>query len=378
MISYNELKPRIEKSKEKIEKAFNLFPLDKISDIPIALTTNTYWLDGKEKNSKPHNYFYDPDTQLKHQIKGFTRHFENLDDDTIPYLIPIMGTCVLQSIYGCEIKKYQDRDLTVNKKSINNKEDLENIKVKNNFEDFWMTRAILEKIKYFKKNSDYPISITDPQGSLDMLTQMTGHTDFCYFLKDHPDLVEKALKTLNKTLILWIKKQKELSGEKNDECNGALNCVPPKGIGVWVADDDSVWVDPGFYRKMIVPLHSELFTTFRNGILHYCGNASQHIENFKLIKGLKAICLNSMGDLNMVRELQEKLGDKICIILIDICPTEENLEDFLKELKNKLSPRGLIIQMLIPETVGAKGGGYVYTHRDPIETAARILKILRN
>ncbi|MBM3702047.1 MAG: hypothetical protein FJW63_03475 [Actinobacteria bacterium] len=378
MISYSELKPRIEKSKEKIKKAFNLFPFENISDIPIALTTYTYWLDGKEKKNKPYDYFYDSDVQLKHQIEGFTRHFENLDDDYIPYLMPIMGTCILQSIYGCEVKRYKNRDLTVTGTCIKDKNDLDNLKIEGNFENYWMTGEILNRIKYFRNNSDFPVSITDPQSPLDMLAQMIGHVNFCYFLKDYPQAIKRGLEVLNQTLIKWIKKQKEFNGEAINECHGALNGVPPKGIGVWVADDDSIWVNPDFYREMIVPLHSKLFSTFSAGILHYCGNSSQHIENFRKIDGLRGICLNSMGDLAMVRELQEKLGDQICIILLDICPIESELDGFLKAIKKKLIPRGLIIQMIIPEAIGAKNGGYVFTHRDPIKTANKILKTLRS
>jgi len=129
--------------------------------------------------------------------------------------------------------------------------------------------------------------------------------------------------------------------------------------------------------KTLVPLHSKFFGTFNSGILHYCGNSSQHIESFKKISGLRAVILNSMGDLNMVQDLQKKLGDKICIVLIDICPVESELEDYLKQIKKLLSPKGLIINIIAPETIAYKNGGYVFTHQDPIRIANKIVKFFR-
>jgi len=179
-------------------------------------------------------------------------------------------------------------------------------------------------------------------------------------------------------LIEWIKIQKKYSGEKINQCNGAINAALPEGLGVWWADDDSVILSPDMYKRFVVPNYSKLFGSFGGGMLHWCGNANHQLDNILSIKEIKAFHNYILGKVDDVSEVQNRAKEKkVCLVAGDIIPIEEELEGYLKEIKEKLNPRGLVLQFTVSPKLGIKKGQYTETNRDVMKSAQRIIEFFR-
>ena len=53
------------------------------------------------------------------------------------------------------------------------------------------------------------------------------------------------MEVVTEALIRWVKLQKEAIGEPLDCCAGDQGVYVPKGIGIWLSDDDAVSHVPG-------------------------------------------------------------------------------------------------------------------------------------
>jgi hypothetical protein len=94
---------------------------------------------------------------------------------------------------------------------------------------------------------------------------------------------------LSDTAIEWVKYQKQIIGEPLNHCYGNQGVYVPEGVGVWFSDDDSVIISEEHYREFVVPYNEKILKYFDGGIIHFCGNGNQHIENFKRMVHLRGI-----------------------------------------------------------------------------------------
>lgn len=198
-------------------------------------------------------------------------------------------------------------------------------------------------------------------------------------MNDNPEEIDLLFEKVNRSLIEWVKIQKKYSGEKIDQCNGAINVTLPKGLGVWWADDDSVILSPEMYKRFVMPHYSKLFGSFGSGMLHWCGNSNHQLDNILNVKEIKAVHNYILGKVDDVLEVQNRTKEKkICLVAGDIILVDEELDGYLKEIKEKLDPRGLVLQFTVSPKLGIKKGQYTETTRDVMKSAQRILNFFRN
>jgi uroporphyrinogen-III decarboxylase len=367
---------RYKLSKERIKKAFN-FEIDDFREVPLILQTNSYWLTGHDPEEIPDDYFDNPQSMLEFQEAGIEEHLQKVDDDYIPYLMPWYGVALMAGAFGSKIVFPKKFDPSCASFSVEKLEDIEKIKIPE-FEENFFTKKVLDAIRYFKENSGWPIAITDPQGTLATISLIVGYKNLFYWMNDRPDKIDDLFKIVNETLIEWIKIQKKYSGEKINQCNGAINAALPEGLGVWWADDDSVILSPDMYKRFVVPNYSKLFGSFGGGMLHWCGNANHQLDNILSIKEIKAFHNYILGKVDDVSEVQNRAKEKkVCLVAGDIIPIEEELEGYLKEIKEKLNPRGLVLQFTVSPKLGIKKGQYTETTRDVMKSAQRIIEFFR-
>ncbi len=360
----------------KIENAFN-FKNKAFSKVPLIIQTNPVDLVGYDPNDIPDDYFENPKSMLNFQTKGFEEHFEKLEDDYIPSLFPYYGSTVIPGAFGSKVEFFKKRDPQISDFGIKNIEDIRNVKPLN-FENNSMTRRVLDTIKYFKNNSQYPISVSGVQSPLNCISMIIGYENLFYWMRDRPEEVDHLFETVTDNLINWVKLKKEYVNEKTDCANGLFFIKPPDGIGVCLSDDDAVILSPSFYERFVIDKYSRLFTSFGSGMIHWCGNANHQLNNVKNIKGIKAIVNYFLGDINAAVTLQEEVKDKkICLIAGDFIPVDEELDDYLKNIKEKLDPAGLVLQFSIFKKLGLKNGRYCETERDVIKTALKIINFFR-
>jgi uroporphyrinogen-III decarboxylase len=363
-------------SKERIEKAFN-FEIDDFSQVPLVLQTNSYWLTGHDPDEIPDDYFDNPASMLKFQEEGIEEHLDKIDDDYIPYLMPWYGVSLIPGVFGSEVVFPKKVDPSCTVFGIKDLKEIDNLKIPD-YENNKLARRVLDTIKHFRQNSNYPISITDPQGTLDSVSLMVGYKNLFYWMNDYPEKIDHLFKVVNDALIEWVKLQKSYSGDELDQCAGGINVPLPEGLGVWWADDDSVILSPEMYKRFVVPHYSSLFGSFGSGMLHWCGNANHQLENILDIKEITAVHNYILGNVDDVLEVQKKTSkQKVALAAGDIIPVEDELIDYLKEIKQKLDPRGLILQFTVAPKLGLRKGRYTETTRNVMESAKRILDFFR-
>jgi hypothetical protein len=61
---------------------------------------------------------------------------------------------------------------------------------------------------------------------------------------------------------------------------------------------------------------------FGGGVIHYCGNATHHADNFLNTKGLRALNIYNLYNIPSVKKLQDKLQDKIALFVCDFTPVD--------------------------------------------------------
>jgi hypothetical protein len=214
-----------------------------------------------------------------------------------------------------------------------------------------------------KQNSFLPVGITDFQGPLTTANQLMGYDKLIYLMYDAPEVMHELMDKVTETLILWVKRQKEVIGEPLGECISDQQVYVGKHAGVWFSDDDVVLMSPSTYKEFVVPYNSRILKAFGGGCVHYCGNATHQAENFLHTEGLLAINNYTLHDIRAFRELKSKLEGRIVLFACDFTPVE--YEPYFKELLDGLSLQGLVVDSQFSPTVGlVKGGGYLEMRRD--------------
>jgi uroporphyrinogen-III decarboxylase len=291
--------------------------------------------------------------------------------------MPWYGVGVVPNLFGCNIKFFKSDDPACVSYGIRALEDVKEMKLPDFYENA-LSGKVIETIKYFKENSSIPVGVTDMQSTLDCVTLIAGYENLFYWMKDDPATVDFLFEVVNDTLIEWIKLQKQANGEKINSANGLINVRPPDGIGIWFSDDDAVILSPDLFKRFVSKKYEKLFDTFGSGMVHWCGNANHQIENYLSISPIRAVHNYILGNVDSAVPLQKELSrKKVCLVVGDIIPVEEELESYLTQIKEKLNPEGLVLQFTIAPSLGIKKGQYTVTERNVLESAQKIVRFFR-
>lgn len=365
-----------ERNKRTMELVEKTFEFKNSKEAPFIINNANYFLFGYSKNEIPEDYISNPESMYKRQVAQFENHFNLVEDNYVPYLMPWFGTGVLASGFGIKINflPKMDPSTEVGRYAVNDISDIKKLKIPDPYNDGLMP-DVLERIKYFKQNSKIPINFTDNHGPLTTAVQIVGYEKLFYWLNDYPKEMHYLMDLLSEAVIEWVKVQKKLIGEPMDECIGDQGVPVPKGTGVWLSDDDAVLVSPEMYREFVAPYNDKIFKEFGSGIIHYCGCANQHIDSFLSMKYLRALNVFSLADWKSLLELKRRTEGKIIIISCDFTPLD--YESYFKKVfeEEKISRNGLMVQSLFAPTTGVKDKKYKLIDRDEREVLPELNKI---
>jgi uroporphyrinogen-III decarboxylase len=349
---------RAKESKKLIEQVFSY----ENKEIPFIINTANYFTFGYDTNEIPQNYFTESKAMYKRQAEQFTRHYNIVKDDYVPYLMPWFGTGVLASGFGTKIIFNGVSDPGTEGYVIESVDDINRLKVPNPEKDGLMPR-VLEQLDFFSKVSEIPACITDSQGPLTTAIQLCGYEQLFYWFYDHPKAVHDIMDIVTEAFIKWVKAQKAKTGEPLNHCFGNQGVFVPEGVGIWLSDDDAILMPPDIYEEFVFPYNDKIFKAFGGGVLHYCGSANQQIENFLSMRYLKGINNFSLGNIKELLTLKKEVGDKLVIIACDFTPLR--YEEYFSMLFDSINTdsKGLIIQSLFLPTIGLEDGRYEIAHR---------------
>ncbi len=368
-----------EKRLEKVKvKTADVFAFKEVEQPPFIVNSALYWVFGLDTDTFPPDYFDDPAVMTNFQERTYYDQVKEIDDDFVPYLMPWFGTVVTASAFGCKIEFLPKQDPAANPRyyPIQKPEDIKALTIPDPDKDGLMPK-VLEFIRYMQKNSFLPVGITDFQGPLTTANQLIGYDKLIYLMFDYPNLMHELMDKVTEALILWVKKQKEVIGEPMNECIGDQQVYLGKNAGIWFSDDDAVLMSPETYREFVVPYNSRILTEFGGGIVHYCGNATHHVENFLNMEGLLGLNIYNLYNIPSVARLQAQVQDRIALFVCDFTPVQ--FENYYKELLSTLSYKGIVIDSQFSPVVGLlKGGKYDAIRRDLKPGRKAVYEYLKN
>jgi uroporphyrinogen-III decarboxylase len=298
------------------------------------------------------------------QERTYYDQVKSIDDDFVPYLVPWFGTIVAASAFGCEIKYLPKQDPAADPRyyPVQKPEDIKKLEVPDPEKDGLMPK-VLDYLRYMRQNSFLPVGITDFQGPLTTANQLMGYDKLIYLMFDHPNLMHALMDVVTESLIVWIKKQKEVIGEPLDWCISDQQVYTGEHAGIWFSDDDAVLMSQQTYKEFVVPYNSRILKAFGGGCVHYCGNATHHADNFLNTEGLLALNIYNLYDIPAFAELKQKVKDRIVLFACDFTPVE--YDKYFAELLASVSYEGLVIDSQYSPVVGLlKGGKYNAIRRD--------------
>jgi len=346
---------------------------------PYLIYDAGYWLFGDVKEHIPPDYCdNDPSSMIRYQTEGIEQHVEDYDDAYIPFLMPWYGTGVLASGFDVPIV-FQDRmDPAVDLPPISEVEQLKDLKKPDADKDGLMPR-VLNTIRTMRESTDLPVGVTDCQGPLTTALQIIGYDKMCYWMHDHPDQVHELMQTVTDALIDWVRLQKELAGQSLEDDAYVLGIKIPGGFGgVWISDDDCVIFGPELYREFVVPYNSQVLNAFGGGGIHYCGTATQHIENYLNTEGLTCLHNLNLDKLDEAAKMRHATAEKGIVFMTgDFNVQDDYIDEYYQTLFTKMGTRGLIVAAYIAPAITLAGGKYADANRDRMATGKAIEKAIR-
>ena len=343
--------------------------------MPSLVYTMSYWMDGENPELLPSDYFDNPAVMTQFQVDRMKDHLERFEDDFIPFLFPWFGTGVVPSALGCKIVFNKNQDPATGSPSIQDVSEISTLKRPDFYKDGLMPR-VLETIDYMRENTNLPISVTDPQGPLNIALSICGVENLFTWMCTHASEVHQLMDFCADVLIDWIKVQKEHAGQELNSGAWPHGIYLPEGYGgVWLADDDCTQISAEMYREFVVPYNSKVLKAFGGGTIHFCGSAKHQIDNFLETDGLTGINNFCMGDFEQVYEMQEKFEEKLALMVCDFTPLE--IEKFYSGLFEKLKSKGTILASYVSAGYALHKGRYEITDRNVEEVSSEVYRIFK-
>ncbi len=365
-------KERDIRSKARITKAFHG---EAGKHAPYLINNANYFTFGHPDSIIPDDYFTNPESMYKRQIQLFEDHYHMVEDDMVPYLMPFLGTGVLSSAFGSHVEYVGKMDPTTSGFILNSTDDVDNLKVPNMEKD-GMAPEVLRFQKYFKEHSDLPVAITDCQGPLTTALQLAGYQNLFVWMYQYPEKVHKLMETITEAFINWVTIQKKVTGEAMDCCIGEQGIYMAEGLGVWLSDDDATMMPPDFYGKFVAPYNDQILGAFGGGVVHFCGTATQQIDNLNNMKNLRAVNNYALGRIEDMAKLRQGLNKDITLLACDYAPID--YEDYYKTLFEdlKFPTENVVINPGFLPLTGIKNGQYELMERDEREVVLGLKRVL--
>jgi len=314
-----------------------------------------------------------PAVMTQFQADRMKDHLEKFEDYFVPFLFPWYGTGVVPSALGCDVIFHKNQDPATGKPIIHEVNKIASLKKPDYCKDGLMPK-VLKTIDFMRENTNLPVSITDPQGPLNIALSICGVENLFIWMCTNPDEVHQLMSFCAEVLIEWITIQKEHAGQDMDSGAWPHGIILPKGFGgVWIADDDCTQISSEMYKEFVVPYNSKVLNAFGGGTIHFCGSARHQINNFLETDGLKGINNFCMGDFEQIYEMQEKFEDKLALMVCDFTPLE--IENYFSLLFEKLQFKGTILASYVSAGYALHNGRYEVTNRNVDKVTSDVYQI---
>jgi hypothetical protein len=324
----------------------------------------------------PDRYYSDDDFCLRWHVNELKRFSKNVTDDFVPHIFPWYGNAAIPEAFGAKIHWQKGRD-PLAEPLIKDIKEADQIDVPELSASKTVSK-ILSLEDEWRRKVNVPIAIADNQGPLDIAAMLRGLAPLLRDMYLQPRLVHNLMNIVTKTIIEYVKMQKEIIGEARDECHGCHGGIwAPKGVGVWIAEDYVTSLSPKLFKEFVMSYDEEVLQAFRGGMVHACGDSTHQIDNYLNMPHLRCIDFGLMGNPSILKRFKEGLSGKKCLAAVEYTP--ENFSEYFREVIDIGAPEGglIIVTATGNDVLTVKGKGYierrgVYAKR--LEFAKQIVK----
>ena len=176
--------------------------------------------------------------------------------------------------------------------------------------------------------------------------------------------MHELMDKVTETLIVWVKKQKEVIGEPLTECIGDQQVYTGEHAGVWFSDDDAVLMSAKTYREFVAPYNSRILKAFGGGVhplLRQRDPSRRHFPRHGRLEGAQYLqpVQHPLG-----RRAAEKAPGRASSCSSATSP-RSNTRNTSTSCLTTLSYRGLVVYSHYSPVVGLlRGGKYDAVNRD--------------
>lgn len=229
----------------------------------------------------------DPDLSLSLQL-GALKYSMAFEADIPNFLEPWYGIGYICSCFGGEYI-WTPNQSPATRPLFESCEELLNADIKP-IAETPIGKKNLEMIEYFldKTKRKLPISFSDLQSPLNMLSYMISIDDLFCEIIDDPDSVLKASQLVTDLLIDYMNIQKNMIGNAlASPGHGFASSRVFTGAGL--SDDNSLMLSPQNYHDLFQPGTEKIGQAFGGTVYHSCGNWENKIDMVQQFKGLIAV-----------------------------------------------------------------------------------------
>ena len=151
-------------------------------------------------------------------------------------------------------------------------------------------RENLNMIEYFldKTKGELPMSFSDLQSPLNMLSYLLSMNDLFMDVVEDPDSVQKAAELVTDLLIDYMKIQQDMIGDALAKPgHGFASSRAFKGAGL--SDDISLMLSADDYSDLFQPSFEKIGAAFGGAVYHSCGNWKRKIDMVKGFSGITTV-----------------------------------------------------------------------------------------
>lgn len=300
-----EFNEKINNSKSILKKFWNY---ESLNSIPSIIVVPPYYNLDKGFICTPGDFFQDHEIALNVQLETIKVHLEKIDDLYIPSLNTYLGTVLLASAFGGKIRHFKDKEPWVESYIINDYKDIDKIKKPHPKKD-GLTKTLFERIEYWKNktNGKIPISLSDCQGPLSIAIDLMGASKLYMGLYDGPKRIHSLLEIISEFIIDYLDLIYPII-ESEDGIYEWTGIYFPKGKGrARISEDNIISLSPDLFNEFLKPYNELILKETKGGLVHWCGNGNQNLDNILETKGLTGIHNSTMGDMNLIKKQLDRI-----------------------------------------------------------------------
>lgn len=164
--------------------------------------------------------------------------------------------------------------------------------------------VIFSRIRKFQQwYPDIPITISDNQSPVDVLTQIIHSEAAMLAMYDDPDILHTLLDQVTESIIEVNRKL-----EKEIHRFGGFQRGDYLPFGMHVSDDNAAFLSPGLYREFALPYIERLSEAFGGIAQHCCMGHAQNLDNICNAKGF--LGYDAMPDYNPMNRILSAIEGK--------------------------------------------------------------------